>query len=539
MAFPPEVWGGALRRLQVELPAFAFEAWLAPLKALPSETAFVLACPSPFHRERVRKHFLPRIQYALSAELCDRGLREEHEPEPPTIELIVKAEPGAVSPRRRESGPRAVRSPRGPHHAPAERPHRPGVRGVTIEPRTSDGSGSSRSPFPSAARATRPQPLPARQPAALEPAKAPIAPAPEPSRFTSQAQPRSPSTLDFSFDNFIVGPCNALAREAGFAIARDLQLSLNLVYLCSEPGMGKTHLARAVAEEAAHLFPERSQQVRYVSAEGFTNEFVNALREKNTDAMRRRYREQCRLLVVEDIQLLEHKTATQLEFFHCVQHVLDRGGKVLLTGDRMPAELDHLDARIRSLLASGFVAELGAPDADMRRTLLRHKAAAGGVELPGECLDLLVESVSGSVRDVEGVLIQLVATASLMKRTIDIDLTRSAIEKKVGRAPTAPARIGIPDVLAVVTSFFQTTPEKLTGPSRRRDALLPRQLAMYLCHRYTDASIAEIGEAMGRNHPSVRNAIQKVERAMLEQAPLRYQVEALTERLDRLNGPRH
>ena len=152
----------------------------------------------------------------------------------------------------------------------------------------------------------------------------------------------------------------ALAREAGLAIARDLQLSLNQVYLRSDPGMGKTHLAKAVAQEAARLFPARQKQIRYASAEGFTNEFVVALREKNTDAFRKRYRDGCRLLVIEDVQFLAHKAATQLEFFHTVQHVLDRGGKVMLTGDQHPSDLDQLDPRVQSQLSSGFVAELEA-----------------------------------------------------------------------------------------------------------------------------------------------------------------------------------
>jgi chromosomal replication initiator protein len=173
----------------------------------------------------------------------------------------------------------------------------------------------------------------------------------------------------------------------------------------------------------------------------------------------------------------------------------------------------------------------------VRRAILRSKAAHGGVKLPADCLDLLVDSISGSVRDLESVLVQLVNTASLLKRPIDQPLTRDAIEKKTSRTCVPAHTLDIASVIGVVSGFFQTSPERLASRSRKKEVLLPRQLTMYLCRRYTEASVSEIGAAFGRDHPSVRNAILKIERAMLERAPLRYQVEALSDRLDRMLGP--
>jgi chromosomal replication initiator protein len=335
----------------------------------------------------------------------------------------------------------------------------------------------------------------------------------------------------YRFDNFVVGPCNALAREAAFAIARDQQINLNLLYLCAQPGMGKTHLARAVATEAERRL---GGGVRYTSAEAFTNEFLGALRHRKTGEFKRHYRRGCRLLVVENVQFLESKNATQLEFFHTVQHVLDAGGRVVLTGASMPQDLKELDARVRSQLASGFVAEIEAPDAQVRRAILRTKAAHGGLHIPTACLDLLVDSVRGSVREVESVLIQLVTTAALLKHPIDLTLTRSAIAKKTTTAKVDEDRqLDVVEVIRAVASFFQTTPERLASRSRRKEILVPRQLAIYLCHRYTSASISQIGEAVGRDQPAVRNAIRKIERGILERAPLRYQVEALCGHLGR------
>jgi len=226
---------------------------------------------------------------------------------------------------------------------------------------------------------------------------------------------------------------------------------------------------------------------------------------------------------------------TQLELFHTVQHVLDAGGRVLLTGDRAPADLTGLDERMRAQVGRGFVAELERPDALVRRHILRSKAAAGGVRLPEDCLDLLVESTAGSVRDIEGTLIQVVTTASLLGRSIDLELTRDAIAMKSGaRTSLAPRTLPVSEIVGIVATFFGKRPEALAGRSRKHQVLVPRQLAMYLAHRYTDASFSEIGHALGRNHPSVRNAITRIERLVLENAPLRYQVEALSERIDQI-----
>ena len=228
-----------------------------------------------------------------------------------------------------------------------------------------------------------------------------------------------------------------------------------------------------------------------------------------------KYRNECDVLVVEDVHF-------------------DAGGRVVLTGNRLPRALAELDPCVRSQVAAGFLAELGPPDAQVRGNILRQKASAGGVHLPEDCLAMLVESIRGSVRDLESVLIQLVTTASLLKRKIDAALTREALEKKGAEASRAAPRLELAAVIGVVARWFKTTADAMASKSRRRDVLVPRQLAMYLCRRYTDASLVDVGRALGRDHPSVRNAISKVERAILERAPMRYQVEALVQKLDEL-----
>jgi chromosomal replication initiator protein len=237
--------------------------------------------------------------------------------------------------------------------------------------------------------------------------------------------------------------------------------------------------------------------------------------------------------VLEDVQFLNSKCATQLELFHTLVHLADAGARVVLTGDRLPRAIDGLDGRLRSQITAGLVAEIESPDAAVRRRILRAKAAAGGVRLPDDCLDLLVDSVRGSVRDLEGALSQLVATASLLKRRIDLSLTRGALHK-LAPAPVPVRTLEPKVVIGAVAAFFGTSHAAMAARSRRRDVLLPRQLAMYLCRRYTDEPLCAIARHFDRDHPAVSNAVKSVERRILERAPLRYQIEELSARLDQL-----
>jgi len=345
---------------------------------------------------------------------------------------------------------------------------------------------------------------------------------------TTTAKPAPPGIqppLPYSFDTFVVGPCNALAKEASLALARGSQLGAPL-FLCSSAGLGKTHLARSVAREARQ---RGVQGTVYASAESFTSQLMTSIRSRSTDGFKRRFRQDCDLLILEDVQFLAGKAATQLELFHTVEHLRGAGRPIVMTADRVPGQFSEFEPRMVSLLSSGLVAELEPPDAQVRRRILKSKAAAGGVRIPEACLDRMVETLRGSVRDLEGVLTQLVASSVLLKRPIDLELTELALRKVEpgGRGrPLEPTA-----VVQVVATFFGTTPAKLAAKTRRRDVLLPRKLAMYLCFKYTDASIAEIGRALGREHTSVRNAIASIERGILERAPLRYQLEELTARL--------
>lgn len=473
MQHPPAVWDGVLRQLQTELPEFALEAWIRPLAVREEPGRLRLIARSAFHLERVRSRFLPQLR---------RGA-EDAAGGPVEVVLEVAAEPTEAS-----ADPSSAQ---------------PKPSGTAPEP---DGNGAGRR-APEASRA---------------------APLKVPSRTGSTGQAALP--YGHTFDSFVVGADNALAREASLALAQGRQPGLSPLFLAGPSGTGKSHLARAVVAEARR---QGAGRPLYASAETFTTELLAGIRSGRTGEFRRRYRHECEFLVLEDVQFLEGKTATQLELFHTLEHLARAGGRVVLTGDRLPREIPRLDRRLGSWMGAGLVAELEAPGAELRRKIVREKAARGGVRIPDDCLDLLAAAPLASVRDLEGVLIQLVSTAALLKRPVDRALTELALRKVVPPASQEDGRpLRIEDVIEAVATFFGTSREKLASRSRKKAVLLPRQLAMYLCRRYTDASLVEIGRALGRDHPAVRHATAAVERAILERAPLRYQVEALVERLD-------
>jgi chromosomal replication initiator protein len=464
MTCPPQVWDGVVRRLARELAPLAYSAWIDPLRLVTCDESLRLSCPGAFHRERVRDRFLARIEELARIE-HGGDVRVVLEVRAPDEADAPREAPPAATPRLRS--PVAIRAP---EH-----------RARTLPPR------------------------------------APDAPPEAPTR----------DLRERSFASFVVGPANALAREACLAFASGRQLAMSPLYLVAGAGLGKSHLALASAGEAR---ARTGARVVFASGEQFTNELLAAIRSDRTADFKRRYRRDCDLLVIEDVQFLRGKRQTQLELLHTLESLAQRGARVLLTGERLPKEIPDLDPRLASRMASGFCAEIEPPAPALRAEILRHKAAAGGVGLPPGAVERLVEAVSGSVRDLEAVLIQLVASASLLKRAIDLELVESALRKVLPRIAASglePERI----VEAVATAF-KTAPATLASRTRRRDVLVPRQIAMYLCTRYSDESLQRIGALFGRNHTAVANAVRAVERGLLERAPLRYKVEALIARLD-------
>jgi chromosomal replication initiator protein len=381
---------------------------------------------------------------------------------------------------------------------------------------------------PALATATRPaaEPAPSAPPVTVAARVVPL-------RARPDAPPApAPDLPDHDFAGFVVGPGNALAREASVALARGRQLAVSPLYLHGGRGLGKTHLACAAAR-AAH---GRGERVVYVSAEQFTNELMAAIRAQRTEELKRRFREQCDLFVFEDVQFLRGKRQTQLELLHTLEHLVRRGARALFTAEHLPLDIPDLEPRLASRLASGLCAELEPPDPELRREILRARAAAARVSVPAACVERLADAVPGSVRDLEAALVQVMASASLLRRPIDLGLVEAALRKVTPRL--AGGALEPERVAEIVAAHFQLTATALASRSRRKDVLLPRQIAMYLCTQHTDASLERIGRAFGRNHPAVANAARAVKRALAARPALQDRLAAIRSEIEALTGGR-
>ena len=323
------------------------------------------------------------------------------------------------------------------------------------------------------------------------------------------------------FERFIVGPGSALALEAARAVARGDAGRCNPLFLVGGTGSGKTHLCRAI-------FGQVGSAALYRSSEEFTTEVTEALRAGQMPRIRQRYRRQANMLILEDVQFLAGKRATQVELFHTLDHLMTHGRTVVFSADRGPSELDELDPKLRSRMAVGpGRAHRAARVATTRRAILRERAARGGVRVPDECLELLAARELASVRDLIGGLNQVVARASLLRAPITPELVAQALD-----AVQMPGRArSLEEIVQETARAYGLTPEALRSRSRKQLVVRPRQVAMYLVRRYTPTSLADIGRAFGRDHTSVMHAIDVVERRIVERPQLRYELEALAARV--------
>ena len=329
------------------------------------------------------------------------------------------------------------------------------------------------------------------------------------------------------FERFVVGPGSALALEAARAVARGEGGRCNPLFLVGGTGSGKTHLCRAISGQVG-------SEALYRSSEEFTTEVTEALRAGQMPRIRQRYRRQANMLILEDVQFLAGKRATQVELFHTLDHLIAHGRTVVFSADRAPSELDDLDPKLRSRMASGLVARIAPPESDTRRAILRERAARGGVRVPDECLELLASRELSSVRDLIGGLNQVVARASLLRAPITPELVAQALD-----AVDMPGRArSLDEIVAETARAYGLAPEALRTRSRKQVVVRPRQIAMYLARRYTAASLADIGRAFGRDHTSVMYAIDVVERRIVERPQLRYELEALAARVSGSAPPR-
>lgn len=331
---------------------------------------------------------------------------------------------------------------------------------------------------------------------------------------------KAPFNEKNSFDGFVVGPGNRLAHAAAKSAAELPGGHYNPLFFYGGVGLGKTHLLTAIGLEVWKKYPDF--RILYISSEKFMNDFITAVRHDRMGMFRKKYRESCDMLLIDDIQFIGGKEGTQDEFFHTFNALHDSQRQIVLTSDKIPKEIPGLEARLRSRFEWGLIADVQAPDLETRVAILKKKASGEGVFLRDDVALYLASEVKHNVRELEGALIRLNAFASLTKASITIDLAKEVLKSilpaQSGEA-LATSATTVETIQKAVAEFYQIRIADLKSPRRLKSLAYPRQIAMYLCKKHLKVSYPEIGQRFGgKDHTTVIHGCRKIER-LLNQDP--------------------
>jgi chromosomal replication initiator protein len=451
------VWGQVLSYMEAELQRTSFETWLRRTQAVGlSGDTFDVAVPDAFAREWIEGRYRPLIENTLGKVLG----------RPVKVRFSVPAWKSEVAATVDGSPPMTLFD---------ERPVSGSAPGVRSSPEI---------PF-----------------SAIQPVR------------------HSPDTYlnpKYTFERFVVGNSNRFAHAAALAVAESPARSYNPLFLYGGVGLGKTHLMQAIGHHVSRRLP--GMAVMYVTAETFTNEVINAIRDDRTMEFKNRYRNND-VLLIDDIQFIAGKERTQEEFFHTFEALHGSGRQIVISSDRPPKDIPTLEERLRSRCEWGLLADIQAPDLETRVAILRKKALQESLPVPDDVIMHIATHVQTNIRELEGALIRIVASASLDGCPISLPMATAALRDILPKRADRPVTLG--DIQRAVSRHFSLTVDDLKGHSRARKVALPRQLAMYLCRELTGASLPRIGEEFGsRDHTTVLHACEKITRERKESAEI-------------------
>lgn len=332
---------------------------------------------------------------------------------------------------------------------------------------------------------------------------------------------------NYSFDNFLEGDSNRLARSAGLAVAnKPGGTSFNPLLIFGGVGLGKTHLAHAIGLEIKDKYPDKT--VLYITAEKFSQQYADSTRNNTRNDFIHFY-QIIDVLIVDDIQLLSGKTGTQDVFFHIFNHLHQIGKQVILTSDKAPVDMVDIEQRLLSRFKWGLSAELAHPDFDTRMAIIKNKLYRDGVEMPDEITTFLAENIKTNIRELEGAIISLIAHSSFNKQEVTLDLAQKIVENYVRNTKR---EVSIDHIQKVVSDYFQMDVETLQSKTRKRHIVQARQLAMFFAKKYTKASLASIGSQIGkRDHATVLHACRTVDNLFETDKQFRRYVEEIKQKL--------
>lgn len=326
----------------------------------------------------------------------------------------------------------------------------------------------------------------------------------------------------YTFGNYVVGNSNQFVNAACQAVATHPAKNYNPLFIYGGVGLGKTHLLNAICLEVLKTNPH--WKVRLVTGEQFTNEVINSIRYQKTYELRQKYRNNCDIFLIDDVQFIAGKERTMEEFFHTFNALYELRKQIVLTSDKLPKDIPDLEERVRSRFSWGLMADIQSPDLETRVAILKKKAEEDHIPLSDEVAHLIASRVKSNVRDLEGTLIRVNAFASLSSVPVSLELVTDALRKTLSFQPS----LSIEQVQQMVADHFQLKIADLKSPRRHKNLAVPRQIAMYLCKKHIHASYPEIGEKFGgKDHTTVIHAFQKITGCVDQDLSLRSNIEHL------------
>jgi len=331
---------------------------------------------------------------------------------------------------------------------------------------------------------------------------------------------------DFTFDNFVVGSNNDFAYTASLALASKKNSHQNSLFLLSNTGMGKSHLSQAIGHHILSKSP--ADRVYYITAEDFSNEMVHAFQHNSIDKFKEKYRNNCDVLLLEDVHYLSGKDRTQVELAFLLDSLFDSDKRIIFSSCYLPVDIPKLNEKLYSRLSCGLISNIDPPNFRTRVRILRKKSNGKGCKLPEKVVLYLASELSENVRQLESGLLGVMAKSSLLGAPIDLNLATSVVKNIASQHK----KITIDVIKKLVCKHFSISMADMVSSSRKQSIVRPRQIAMYLSRRHTDSPLQDIGRSFNRYHATALHSINSVEQEIKENNAMRKQVEFFNQKLE-------
>ena len=470
-----EVWENCLKIIKDNINYQSFKTWFLPITAVKlKDSVLTIQVPSQFFYEWLEEHYIGLLKKTIRKELGPDG----------RLEYSIIVDNSDTDP-----GPYTIKVPTGDKKATVNQP-------VAMPIDLNRGTSKE-----------IPNPF--------------IIPGLKKIEINSQL------IESYSFDNFVEGDCNRLARSAGVAVGNNPgKTAFNPLFIYSTTGLGKTHLSHAIGLLVKNNFPDKT--VLYVTTDQFTNQFIDSVRNNNQNDFIHFY-QMIDVLILDDIHNLAGKEKTQDVFFHIFNHLHQKSNQIILTSDKPPVEMKGIEPRLLSRFKWGLSADLQVPDLETRMAILHKKLYNDGITIPSDVIEYLALNINTNIRELEGALISLLAQSSLNKKTISLDLAKQMIDKFVRNTSR---EISIEYIQKVVCAFFNIPVEMINSKTRKREIVQARQLSMYFSKKHTKSSLASIGLHCGnKDHATVLHACRTVNNLVETDKEFRQFVEELDKRI--------